>query len=351
MGKSVPIKILLVDDSTFARVVLAKHLNRVEDLEVIGQAKNGEEALELVQQLEPDVVILDVVMPRMDGLEALKHLMNKHPVPVIMLSSLTKEGAEETIQALTLGAIDFHAKPSAKANIAEVVEEMVPKIRQAAAVQGDLLKESHQDRSPTQVPRVKLPQRVERPEVVVVIGASTGGPRALSTLIPLLPGKLDAAYLVVQHMPAGFTQPLAERLDEISSIRVKEAAHGDPLLTGQALVAPGGYHLVLQNHHRVTLNDGEKIHGVRPAVDATMASAVEHFGRHVLGVVLTGMGKDGRDGSLAIRKAGGGVIAEDQSTCVVWGMPRSVVEAEAADVVLPLPQIGSRIVDMVRGLW
>mgnify|MGYP006278813333 CR=1 FL=1 len=347
MRKSVPIKLFLVDDSTFARVVLAKHLNRIKDFEVIGQARDGEEAVELIPQLKPDVVIMDVVMPRMNGLEALTELMRVYPVPVIMLSSLTKEGADETIQALTLGAIDFHAKPSTKANIAQVVGEMEPKIRQAAAVEQSLLKNPQNLSQDFDVPQVKLPQRLERPEMVVVIGSSTGGPKALSALIPLLPRDLNAAYLVVQHMPAGFTKPLAERLDQLAAVRVKEAEHADALLAGQVLIAPGGYHLELQNQHRVTLNTREKICGVRPAVNATMFSAADHYQRAVLGVVLTGMGKDGRDGALAIRKAGGAVIAEDKSTCVVWGMPRSVVEADGADFVVPLPAIPDQIITTV----
>jgi len=348
MGKSAPIRLFLVDDSTFARVVLAKHLNRIEGFEVIGQAKNGEEAVEMIPPLDPDVVIMDVIMPRMDGLEALNRLMKVHPVPVIMLSSLTKEGADETIQALTLGAIDFHTKPSAKANIAQVVVEMEPKIRQAAAVERELLRTPEDSWGEPGIPQVELPQRLERPKMVVVIGSSTGGPKALSALIPLLPRELEAAYLAVQHMPAGFTKPLAERLDQLSPVGVKEAEHGDPLLAGQVLIAPGGYHLELQNRHRVALNTDEKICGVRPAVNATMVSAVKHFGQSVLGVVLTGMGKDGRDGALAIRREGGGVIAEDRSTCVVWGMPRSVVEAEAADYVVPLPRISDQIITEVH---
>jgi len=348
MGSSSPIRLFLVDDSTFARVVLAKHLNRIADFEVVGQAKDGKEAVECIPGLEPDVVIMDVVMPRMNGLEALEELMRIYPLPVIMLSSLTKEGADETIEALTLGAIDFHAKPSAKANIAQVVEDLEPKIRQAAAVERGLLSSAGKSPEGTGVPQVQLPEKLVRPEMVVVIGSSTGGPKALSTLIPLLPRELETAYLVVQHMPEGFTKPLAERLDQITAVRVKEAEHGDPLLAGQVLIAPGGFHLELQNRHRVALNTREKICGVRPAVDATMFSAADHFGGAVLGVVLTGMGKDGRDGARAIRKVGGRVIAEDQSTCVVWGMPRSVVEARAADLVIPLPRISEQIISEVN---
>ncbi len=348
MSMNPPISVFLVDDSTFARVVLAKHLNRVQDIEVVGQARNGREALELLSSANPDVVILDVVMPQLDGLKTLKRIMEHDPRPVIMLSSLTKEGADETVEALTLGALDFIPKPSVKANIAEVVQELVPKIRQAAEVEHHLLGQKRLGAAETSIPQVHLPARCERPEKVVVVGASTGGPRALSTLIPQIPQELDAALLIVQHMPVGFTKPLAERLDQISHLKVKEASHGDALLIGSALLAPGGYHLELINKRRVTLSKGKKIHGVRPAVDATMASAAEYYGRSVVGVVLTGMGKDGRDGALSIRQGGGVVIAEDKSSCVVWGMPRSVVEAEAADWVVPLEGIGSKIIELVN---
>ena len=348
MAAKKTIRIVLVDDSTFARVVLAKHLNSVEDLEVVGQARNGQQALEVIPELDPDVVILDVIMPRLDGLQTLEKIMESDPRPVIMLSSLTREGADETIQALTLGAIDFIPKPSTKANIAEVMEELIPKIRGAAAVEGKMLRGKKLKPTPRTAARVQLAEGLERPEKLVVIGSSTGGPRALSTLIPMLPNETDAAYLVVQHMPEGFTKPLAERLNQISDVFVKEAGHGDPLLRGQALLAPGGYHLELINQRKVTLTNGPKIHGVRPAVDATMSSAAKYFEKAVLGVVLTGMGKDGRDGALSIQAAGGKVIAEDRSTCVVWGMPRSVEEAKAADYILPLPEIGSQITQVLE---
>jgi len=343
------IKVLLVDDSTFARVVLAKHLNRYDGIEVVGQARDGEEALAALPVLEPDVIIMDVVMPRLDGLSTLERLMATDPRPVIMLSSLTKEGADETIKALTLGAIDFIPKPSTKSNIAEVVEELAQKIRQAAKVTHGMLRQgmikANQHRRSRDFSR---PDRIETPDQVIVIGSSTGGPRALSTVLPQLSPDLKAAYVVVQHMPVGFTKSLAERLDQISSLHVQEAVHGDSLLNGQVLIAPGGYHLELINKRKVTLTNGDKIHGVRPAVDATLSSAVKFYGDRVIGVILTGMGNDGRDGALAVKQAEGIVIAEHQSTCVVWGMPRSVVEAEAADYIVPLPEIGAMVTEVAQ---
>lgn len=343
-----PIRILVVDDSAFMRFTITKHLSESPDLVVAGTARDGEEALSLIPKLEPDVITLDVEMPRLDGLATLRQIMAKYPRPVIMLSSLTSEGANETVRALTFGAVDFIAKPSNKANINAIMEEVVIKIRRASKARvstipicGSGLPEQPKNRS-------KITRPMLRKEQVLVIGASTGGPRALNTVIPQLPEDLPAAVLIVQHMPVGFTRSLAERLDSVSPLAIREAAPGDRLQIGLCLVAPGGFHMTLDEQGQIALNQNPAVHGVRPAIDVTMAAAVKRYGNSVVGVVLTGMGHDGTHGSLLIHTAGGTVIAEAESSSIVWGMPRSVIEAGAADVVAPLPEVAAAIKRAVR---
>jgi two-component system chemotaxis response regulator CheB len=344
---------MVVDDSAFMRYTITQRLAEARDLAVVGTARDGEEALSLIPKLNPDVITLDVEMPRLNGLSTLRQIMTRFPRPVIMLSSLTCEGASETIQALTWGAVDFIAKPASKANIEAVMDELIGKIRRAPRAR-ILPLGAH----PTEAPSPELKQanlsrrdarRVGLQDKIVVIGASTGGPRALSAVVPRLPQDLPAAFLIVQHMPAGFTRSLAERLDAESAIDVKEASPGDRLEVGRALLAPGGFHLVLDGSGEVVLNQKDPVHGVRPAIDVTMASIVQRYGRRTIGVILTGMGSDGSHGSVLIHAAGGRVIAEDESSCVVWGMPRSVSEAGAADVVVPLLEVPGAIQNAVRG--
>lgn len=361
-----PIRVLIVDDSAYMRFTLGKALSAHPGLEVVGAAHDGQEALELIPKLQPDVITLDVEMPRLDGLSTLRQIMARWPRPVIMLSSLTTEGARETILALTWGAVDFVAKPATKANVAAIMDEVIAKIQAAAQARvrarppaltsfapSPLSTDGSQPGSGEGVGgRGRRESKSTRPlrlrDRVVVIGASTGGPGALHTVIPDLPADLPAAVLIVQHMPVGFTRSLAERLDSVSALAIKEAAPGDALEVGRALLAPGGFHMTVDENGRIALNQNPAVHGVRPAVDVTMASVAQRYGAATIGVVLTGMGRDGTNGALLIRSAGGQVIAEDESTCVVWGMPRSVVEAGAADVVVPLPQMATAIERAVR---
>jgi len=340
------IRVLVVDDSAFMRFTIAKHLGDHPRITVIGSARDGVEALELIPKLNPDVVTLDVEMPCLDGLSTLREIMTRFPRPVVMLSSLTNEGTVETVQALTLGAVDFIAKPSNKANVHAVIADAVEKIIKAASTKVYSLS-SHQKRTP--VPAAMLQQvrkstrSLNQNDKVLFIGSSTGGPRALNTLIPELPSDLPAAVVIVQHMPVGFTRSLADRLDSISKIKVKEAEPGDKLEVGRALLAPGGFHMVFDHNGQVTLNQNPTVHGVRPAIDVTMASMVPLYGKSMVGVILTGMGSDGTTGCQLVHEAGGYIIAEDESTCIVWGMPRSVYEAGLADSVLPLTEIASGI--------
>jgi two-component system chemotaxis response regulator CheB len=343
-----PVRVLIVDDSAFMRLTITRHLSETPGLLVVGNARDGLEALELIPKLEPDVVTLDVEMPRMDGLAALREIMANYPRPIVMLSSLTNEGARETVQALTWGAVDFIAKPESKANIHAIMAEVVEKIRRASQTRVFAIPQTSRPVIEQPALPPKKTRSIGRRDKVVVIGASTGGPRALNMLVPQLSQDLPAAVIIVQHMPVGFTRSLAERLDSLCGLTVKEAAPGDRLEAGQALVAPGGFHMILDADNRVALNQNPPVQGVRPAIDVTMSNVAQRFGAAVVGVILTGMGRDGTNGAALIRSAGGVVIAEDESTCVVWGMPRSVVEAGFASKVAPLSQIPAAIERAVR---
>ena len=338
-----PIKVMVVDDSAFMRFSITKHLNLTPNIQVIVTASDGREALELLKTYKPDVITLDVEMPRLDGLSTLKEIMAHYPCPVIMLSSLTKEGATETIRALTLGAVDFVQKPENKINISEVMNEVVSKIIKVVNAKIYSIPIVQPKEAEFQKKDKKV-RPLTSSDKVLIIGSSTGGPRALNTLVPELE-KIPAAVMIIQHMPVGFTHSLAERLDAVSKLMIKEAEPGDQLEVGKALLAPGGFHMVLDSDKRIALNQNPTVHGVRPAIDVTMFSAVQHFGKSVVSVILTGMGVDGTSGSALVHSSGGYVFAEDESTCVVYGMPRSVYEAGAVDTVLPLPELASAIMD------
>ena len=345
-----PIKVLIVDDSAFMRFSITQQLNEHPEILVVGAASNGKEAIKLIPKVQPDVITLDVEMPHMDGLTTLRHIMADQPRPVIMFSSLTKDGAAETIQALMLGAVDFIAKPANNMDIRVVMQEMVAKIIHAAKAKVKYVPPrplfhpvSQQSNSPN---KPLYPYKKTMP--VVFIGCSTGGPGALSEIVPALPAEFQSPVLIVQHMPAGFTRSLSDRLNSLSHLSVKEAEPGDSLLVGQVLVAPGGFHMTIDENERVALNQKPAVHGVRPAVDVTLTSLVQRFNSNVVAVILTGMGSDGTHGASLLHSDGGYVIAEHESTCVVWGMPRSVVEAGAASAVLPRSQIASAIENSIQ---
>jgi two-component system chemotaxis response regulator CheB len=339
-----PIRVLVVDDSAFIRHTLAKHLEADPTITIVGTARDGLDALARIPALQPDVVTLDVEMPRMDGLTALRHIMSECPTPVVMLSAFTQKGARATIQALMRGAVDFVPKPDATANIGSVVKELVLKIRIAA-----ITPTSRCPSDPTRPRPPKLaPRSFRRGDPVIIIGASTGGPRALQSVLRDLPADLPAAVVMVQHMPPSFLCALAQRLDESSPLTVQQAADGDRLARGLALLAPGNFHLQLTGLRRVSLDQGPRRNGVRPALDVSMESAAAHHGPAVTGVVLTGMGSDGTSGARHIKQAGGQVIAEHPSTSTVYGMPRSVAEAGLADRVVPLSQVPSTLMELIQ---
>jgi two-component system chemotaxis response regulator CheB len=339
------IRVLIVDDSAFARSTIAAKLATDPGIEVVGQARDGVEAVEMTLELKPGVVTMDVTMPRMDGLAALEKIMLECPTPVVMLSALTGEGTEATIRALELGAVDFFLKPSVAnpAGAEESTKDLISKIR--VAVSARLPRRGRgAPPGPAKQPPRKARARSTRLEKVVVIGSSTGGPQALSRLLPALPEDIPAAVLIVQHMPKGFTRSLAERLDQLSQMDVKEAQTGDLAGPGMALLAPGDYHMTIGMDGRIDLNQGPPEHGVRPSVNVTMEAVARVYGAASVGVVLTGMGSDGTRGAGLIKAAGGKVVVQDEATCSVYGMPASVVDAGKADRVLPLLKIAPEIV-------
>ncbi|MCK8827883.1 chemotaxis response regulator protein-glutamate methylesterase [Natroniella acetigena] len=351
------IEVLVVDDSAFMRKVVSNLLEEEEDIKVIDKARNGADALRKIEQQTPDVVTLDVEMPKMDGLEFLERLMAKCPIPVVMLSSVTTKQSKTTIKALELGAFDFITKPSGSISldIDKVQQELIQKVRLAAdskvkkKIKRQIKVEQKKKTDTVSVTRQKRKTRNRAGEQkVVLIGASTGGPRSLKEVVTTLPADLNATVLIVQHMPAGFTKSLAQRLDKLSKIEVKEAEDGDQLIAGQALVAPGDYHLTVKNG-KVELSQSEKVHNVRPAIDKTIASLVREYQESLIGVLLTGMGKDGAKGLGLIKEFGGQTIAQDEKTSVVYGMPKVAYESGVVDTVKPLYQIGEEIIKKVEG--
>lgn len=352
-----PIRVLVVDDSSLIRRLITRFLEEESDIKVIGTAADGEEAIRKIQSLRPDVVTLDVEMPVLDGLSTLDRVMRLHPVPVVMLSAHTTGGAGATMQALALGAVDFVAKPSKSGEMEAMIADLKFKVR--AASQASLR------RHPAVLPRPEAPKAApdSRPAAaphpgrgrikLVVIGSSTGGPAALQQIIPGLPPDLPAGVVVVQHIPVGFSGPMADQLDRKARLKVKHAANGDRVAPGVVLVAPAGYDLTFRGSagsYTVGLDPGQgpvAPGGFRPSVDVVMKSAAEVFRDQAMGVLLTGMGRDGAQGMLAIKKQNGLTVAESESTCVVYGMPRAALEIGGAGKVLPLHEIAPEIVRTV----
>lgn len=365
------IKVLVVDDSAFMRKVISDILSGDPQLEVVGRARNGVEGIEKAKELSPDVITLDVEMPVMNGLDALDRLMKSHPLPVIMLSSLTQEGAAATIRALELGAVDFITKPSGSISldIHKVAAQIIEKVKAAAGAKinrvsalpkASQLKIQTETKSSTKRFRYSdnsknnsnLTTSIDPLSNIIVVGTSTGGPKALQILLTSLPADLPAAILVVQHMPPGFTKSLSQRLDALCSIRVVEAEEGMPVQMGVAYIAPGDFHMEVKKHGEqlcIALNKTEARAGHRPSVDILFqsVSAMEHPRKYA--VVMTGMGSDGTKGIEVLKNTGcKEVIAEDESTCVVYGMPKSAILSGNVDTVLPLSKIGPHLNKIIR---
>jgi two-component system chemotaxis response regulator CheB len=338
---SEPIRVLVVDDSVVVRLVVAEALHADPELALAGVAPDGEAALEKIAQLQPDVVVLDVEMPKLDGLATLRAIRARdRRLPVVMFSTLTARGASTTLDALTLGASDYVQKPSTgnrEASVQVLREELLPKLRALG----------QRVRRPPAAP-VPLARRASPSSRldVVVIGVSTGGPNALAEVLPALPADLPVPVLLVQHMPPLFTGLLAERLHKLSGLDVAEAAGGELVGPGQVWVAQGGSHLVVEpspEGPRLAMSDAAPVNSCRPAVDVLFSSAAATFGPRVLAVVMTGMGQDGFAGCRAVKEAGGQVVVQDADTSVVWGMPRFVAEAGLAEAVLPLGALADEI--------
>ena len=347
------IRVLVVDDSAFMRKAISMMLESDPDVKVIDTARDGLEAIEKIKHLKPDVVTMDVEMPRMDGITALKKIMKENPCPVLMISSITKEGAQATVEALQAGAVDYIPKQSSylSLEITKIQEELVGKIKAIVRSRSRLFRKSVSP--PRHADEPMKQQAVSfRNARLIAIGVSTGGPFALQHVIPALPENLHVPVVVVQHMPPHFTRSLADRLNSLSPIKVVEAENGMRLEAGTVFIAAGGRHMVFQSDRRAgfTIKTPEEpsdtLH--RPSVDVTFSSANENFKGQVLATVMTGMGRDGLEGAKAIKKDGGRVVAQDEASCVVYGMPRVIVEAGLADSIVPLDQIAPTIIDAIR---
>ena len=338
------VRVLVVDDSSFMRSALVRMLESEPTIKVVATGHNGADAVDLVQELEPDVVTLDLEMPVMDGLAALARIMRERPTPVLMLSAHTRPGAEATLRALELGAADFMVKPdhNSATEVKRLRDGLIARVLALACRNAG-------PKAPPPAPAA--PARLALPSgaglKLVVIGASTGGPRALQQLFAGLPQGLDAAVVVVQHMPRLFTGPFAERLSAAGGLTVREAAHGQRLEAGTAVLAPGDSHLEISRmrgtHAWVGLTTGGSSVLHRPSIDMLFRSAAQLAGDRALGVVLTGMGSDGCEGMRRIREAGGITLAQDEDSCVVYGMPRACVEAGAVQRVVPLEEMAAAI--------
>lgn len=349
LGKKV--RVLVVDDSAYVRKVVKQMLSRSSAIEVIGTARDGEEALELVEQLQPDVVTTDLIMPHMDGVEFLRQQMSRNPIPVIIVS-IADESGEMALAALDAGAIDFVQKPTALATerVFEISDELIAKVKAAASLPLKRLLIARELPAPRPMVR-SLPMVRSHTIDIVVLGISTGGPQALTYLIPQLPATLPVPMAVVLHMPVGYTQLFAQRLNDRSALSVVEAQAGEEVRPGTVFIAPAGQHLsfVRTPDNRVlTYLDtvpSDTLH--RPAVDVLFKSAAQVYGDRVLGVVMTGMGSDGQQGSAWIKSHGGTIYTEAEATCVVYGMPRSVVEAGLSDQTVPLPDMAEAILQAI----
>lgn len=339
------IKVLTVEDSTLIRLIINNTIKDMEGVDLVGTAENGQVALEKIKELKPDIITLDLVMPVMNGIETLKQLRKFTDIPVIILSS--RNDMRTTIEALELGAQDFLTKPeSISRNKAEFKQDLEATFKALVQSNQSLPKTS---KKVEKVTKQQPKQHNEIKEVeAIVIGASTGGPKMLTALIQTLPSNLSIPIFIVQHMPAGFTASFAKRLNTLSNVSVVEAEHNMTVEPGTVYLAPGGRHMVIKGH-RIKLLDTEKVHSVKPAIDPMFHSAIEVYGGNILAVIMTGMGRDGAQGCVEVKNAGGYVIAQDEATSVVYGMPKSAVETGAVDEILSIDAIINEINKQIEG--
>ena len=346
-----PIKVLVVDDSALIRALLKEIIQADPELELVGQAPDAYVARDLIKQLNPDVLTLDVEMPRMDGLTFLEKLMRGRPMPVVMISSLTEQGSEATFRAMELGAVDFVAKPKLgiREGMQAYAEEICYKIKAASLAR--LIPRQVQPVMPVDdVPRSGVPRPIIGTEKLIAIGASTGGTEAIKDVLLGLPAD-SPGIVITQHMPPGFTRSFAERLNRMTRLNVVEAKGGERILPGHAFLAPGDKHLLVERsgaNYVTRLSDAEPVRRHKPAVDPMFRSVAQCAGRNVIACLLTGMGKDGAQGMLEIRQAGGYTVAQNEATCVVYGMPREAVAIGGAEDILPLGEIAEALLQQAR---
>jgi len=339
------IKTLIVDDSAIVRKILSEELSRFPDIEVVGTAPDPFVARDKILKLQPEVVTLDIEMPRMDGLTFLKKLMKYYPLPVIIVSSLTPKGSKLALEAMEIGAVDVIAKPGGSYSIGDMSDMLAEKIR-VASVANILRRFDYQTDSEKPEPIRALAETTHK---VIAIGASTGGTEALKEVLTKMPPN-SPGIIVVQHMPANFTTAFAERLNSLCQVTVKEAEDNDSVTPGTALVAPGNYHMLLRRsgaRYYVEVKDGPRVHHQRPSVDILFKATAKYAGPNSIGVIMTGMGADGAEGLLEMKQAGAKTIAQDEKTCVVFGMPKEAIKLGAADKVVPLGQVAHEILRMV----
>ena len=346
------VRVLVVDDSALMRKLIPQMLHADDSIEVVGTAMDGAFALKKIEELRPDVVTLDLEMPRMDGMETLRLIMRRAPLPVILFSTHSKEGAYSTLKALALGAVDFIAKPTdaAGGHLETIADQLIEKIKVAKRAVGRKLPPAVVAIDPPDLKkgtRSPLP-----PNRIIAIGISTGGPNALQFVLSQIPSDFPASILVVQHMPEGFTEMFARRLDECCAVDVQEAKSGDLLVAGRVLICPGNRHMMVRRMPRgdmAALTDGAPVNGHRPSVDVLFHSVAQEFGLTAVGVLMTGMGEDGAEGLGAIKAAGGMTIAQSEDTCVVSGMPRAAILKGHANKIVPLDSMGAFLLSQYGG--
>jgi two-component system, chemotaxis family, protein-glutamate methylesterase/glutaminase len=349
---SARIRVLVVDDSALMRKLIPAVLARDPSIEVVGTAMDGAFALKKIEELHPDVVTLDLEMPRMDGMETLRLIMRRAPMPVVLFSTHSKEGGYATLKALALGAIDFVQKPqdAAAGHLDSIADQLIEKIKVAKRAAGRKLPAAVVSDDPPK--GKKKTHSTIAPNRIVAIGISTGGPNALQYVLSQIPGDFPASILIVQHMPEGFTEMFAKRLDECCALEVQEARSGDLLVAGRVLICPGNRHIMVRRMPRgdmAVLSDGAPVNGHRPSADVLFHSVAQQFGITAVGLLMTGMGEDGAEGLGALKAAGGVTIAQSEDTCVVSGMPRAAISKGYADKIIPLESIAAFLVQNYGG--
>ena len=342
------IKVLIVDDSAVVRKILTEELSRYDDIDIVGTAVDPYAARDKIVKLRPDVITLDLEMPRMDGLTFLSKLMKHYPMPVVVVSSVTPKNSRNALKALELGAIEVICKPGSAYSTKDISRNLVNAIRAAASARIDKQPEKLQAAAEkTRFTNLGL----QTTNKLIAIGASTGGTKALEVVLSGMPGT-SPGTVIVQHMPENFTKTFAQRLNEVSQMEVREARDNDHVIPGVALVAPGNHHMLLVRsggNYIARLKDGPRVHYQRPAVDVLFQSVAKNAGRNAIGVLLTGMGSDGATGLLAMKESGAYTMAQNEDTCVVFGMPKEAIKLGAAERVVPLQNVSQAIVNVLRG--